>query len=268
MASRCGSDDFLTRSRTGNVENTLSEEAVVFVRSLCASTYQNMIHCCQSSPRRPAEMPFAVSRCEIANYSANCTDASRNSRYGRTERACQGNRRRRGQGLFHNEPVGSNAVWLRPGWDYFSNFNGDARACEPVCRRRPARSSRETAGLSGWPSSEPCTARADGRVLLSGPSACGTCSADAPLSPYCPKQYRQRSCASEDWGVREVPLRHRRVGRVGLPKRGPFFPASQWLELYGRFPRVRCSNAGVRCAFRYPLGKTFFPRAKREDGRR
>jgi hypothetical protein len=30
MASRCGLDDFLTASRTGNVENTLSEEAVVF----------------------------------------------------------------------------------------------------------------------------------------------------------------------------------------------------------------------------------------------
>src|SRR5712692_2966197 len=99
----------------------------------------------------------------------------------------------------------ANTVWLRPGWNHLANITGDARAYEPVCRRMPSRLSRETAGLSGWPSSEPCRAGADGRVLQSDPSVCGTCSKGAPLCPNYPKQYRQRSCASEDWGARVAP---------------------------------------------------------------
>src|ERR1700674_436910 len=104
---------------------------------------------------------------------------------------------------------GGGAGWLGPGWVCLGDIwtaRGDARACEPVCRRKPSRNSRETAGLSGWPSSEPCRAGADGPVLECDPSACGTCSEDELLSRSCPKRYRQRSCASEDWGVREVLL--------------------------------------------------------------
>src|SRR6202158_820478 len=144
-------------------------------------------------------------------------------------------------------------LWLRRGWDRVANIKatrGNARASEPVWRRKTSRPSRETARLSGWPSSEPCRAGADGQVLRCDPSACGTCSEDEPLSRNCPKRYRQRSCASGDWGVQGVLLRHRRVGRVGLREREPSSPAFQWLEQYGRFPRVKCSTVGVRCAFR------------------
>src|ERR1700737_1193995 len=145
---------------------------------------------------------------------------------------------------------------LRPGWGRLGNIKatgGDARAWEPVWRRKTSRPSRETAGLSGWPSSEPCRAGADGQVLQCDPSACGTCSEAEPLSRNCPKRYRRRFCACEDWGVRVVPLRHRKVDKEGLPKRGPSFPAFQWQEPYGRFLRVKCSSVGVRCAFRCPL---------------
>ena len=162
------------------------------------------------------------------------------------------------------------AVWLRPGWDHLGDIrytHGDARAYEPVWRRKPSRPGRENAQLSGWPSSGPSRAGADGQVLQCDPSACGTCSEDVPLSRSCPKRYRQRSCASEDWGVRVVPLRHRKVDKGGLPKRAPSFPVFQWQERYGRFLRGKCSSVGVRCAFRYPLGRTSLLRAKREADR-
>src|ERR1700730_14741643 len=107
--------------------------------------------------------------------------------------------------------------------------------------------------LSGWPSFEPCTAEADGQVLRSDPSVCGTCSEAEPLFRYCPKQYRQRSCAWEDWGEREVLLRHKRVDRVGLRERGPFFPVFQLQEQYGRFPREKCNSVEARFAFRCHL---------------
>ncbi len=146
---------------------------------------------------------------------------------------------------------------------------------EPVCGRSPE-SSRETANLhfgmfrvnvSGWPSSEPCKAGADGRLLQCDPSACETCSADAPLSRNCPKRYRRRSCASEGWGVREVLLRHRRVDRVELPKRAPFSRAFRWPEPYGHSQHAIYSSEEVPFVFRYPLESIFFLRAAREDGR-
>ena len=144
---------------------------------------------------------------------------------------------------------------------------GDTRAYTPVCRKLPSRTSRETAGLSGWPSSEPDTAEADGRVLRYDPSVCGTCSEDAPLSRNFPKRCPQRSCASEGWGVREVLRRHRKVDKEGLPKRAPISRAFRWPEQYGHFRRGRYSNEAVQCAFRCPLEKAFFLRAAREDGR-
>src|SRR5579872_4098349 len=162
-------------------------------------------------------------------------------------------------------------VRLGPGWSRLDNNREtfvNSRAWEPVCRRAPNRAGREGRRPSGWPSSEPCTAGADGQVLQFDPSVCGTCSKGEPLSRYCPKQYRQRSCAWEGWGEREVLLRHRRVGRVGLRERGPFFPVFQWLEQYGHFPREKCSSVEARFAFLCPLGKTSFLRAAREDGRR
>jgi len=162
-------------------------------------------------------------------------------------------------------------VTLRPGWGRVhiaKTMRDDPRASVPVCRQEPSRWTRETAGLSGWPSSEPCKAGADGRLLQCDPSACETCSADAPLSLNSPTQYRQRSFASEGWGVPVVLHRHRRVDRVGLPKRVPSSPASQWPELYGHFQRGKYSNEAVRYAFRYPLGRTSFLRAVREDGHR
>src|SRR5580704_9424117 len=150
----------------------------------------------------------------------------------------------------------SGKVWVRPGWGRVhtaKTTRSDARASTPVCRIKPSRSSRETAGLSGWPSSEPCKAGAGGRLLQCDPSACETCSADVPLSLNCPRRYRQRSYASEGWGVPAVLHRHRTVDRVGLPKRVPSSPASQWPELYGHFQRGKYSNEAVQYAFRYPL---------------
>src|SRR6267154_2675246 len=159
--------------------------------------------------------------------------------------------------------------WHRPGRHHLANIEGTrggTRAERSVCWKTPSRISRETAGLSGWPSSEPCTAEADGQVLRCDPSAGGTCSADAPLSRRCPKRYRRRFSASEGWGVREVLLRHRKVDKEGLPKREPFSRAFRWPEPYGRFRRGRYSNEAVRCAFRCPLGRTSSLRAVREDG--
>src|ERR1035437_3670181 len=162
-----------------------------------------------------------------------------------------------------------NEIWGRPGWGEFRDINttcGETWAFERVCQRRTSRPGRDTAGLSGWPFSEPCKAGADGHLLEYDPSACGTCSEDEPLSRTCPKQYRRHSCASEDWGVRVVLLRHRTVDKGGLPKRGPFFRVFQWQEPYGRFPRVKCSSVAVQYASRYPLERTSFLRAEREDG--
>jgi hypothetical protein len=161
-----------------------------------------------------------------------------------------------------------NEIWVRPGWSEFRDINTTCsaiRTFEPFGQRRSSRPRRDTAELSGWPFSEPCTAGADGHFLQYEPSACGTCSEDEPLSRTCPKRYRRRSCASEDWGVRVVLLRHRTVDKGGLPKRGPFFPVFQWLERYGRFPRVKCSSVVSRYVSRCPLEKTCVLRAARED---
>jgi hypothetical protein len=161
--------------------------------------------------------------------------------------------------------------WLGPGSGRLGQNKAareNPRACRLVCRTERSHVSRETAGLSDWPSFEPYKAGADGQVLQFDPSVCGTCSEGEPLFRYYPKRYRQRSCASVGWGVREVPLRHRRVGRVGLRERGPSFPVFQWLEQYVRFPREKYNSAEVRCVSQYPLGKTSFLRARHEDGRR
>src|ERR1700731_172415 len=155
-------------------------------------------------------------------------------------------------------------VWPRPGWGRRDN----SRACKPVCQRKPYHVNPEGGRLSGWPSFEPCTAGADGQVLRCDPSACGTCSEAEPLFRYCPKQYRQRFCAWEGWGEREVLLRHRKVGRVALRARVSFLPVFQWLERYGLFPRNKCSSVEPRFTFLCRLGKTSFLRAAREDGRR
>src|SRR5579872_2712021 len=135
-------------------------------------------------------------------------------------------------------------------------------------RERSVRVGRRPAGLSGRPSSEPCTAGDGGRLLQCGPSACETCSEDEPLFRCCPTQFRRRSCASEGWAVPAAPLHRRRVGRVGLPGREPFSRVFQWPERYGHFPRGRYSSGAVRCAFRCPLGKTSFLRVEREDDHR
>jgi hypothetical protein len=155
--------------------------------------------------------------------------------------------------------------WLWPGWYYFgrekTKESNATRAREPVWPRTPVRpvpEGRKSAGLSGWPSSEPCKAGAGGRLLQCDPSACETCSEDEPLSRCCPKRFRRRFCASEDWAAREVLLRHRRVDREGLPGRGPFSRAFRWPERCGHFRRGRYSSEAVRCAFRCPLGRTFF----------
>src|SRR5579872_3919497 len=140
-------------------------------------------------------------------------------------------------------------IWPRPGWgrlDNFRTFGREARAYKPVCRKIPSRLCRDTAGLSGWPFSEPCKAGADGRLLRCDPSTCETCSVNEPLFLNCPIQYRQRSYASEGWGVPAVLLRHRTVDRVGLPKRAPFSPTFRWPERYGHFPRGKCSNEAVQ----------------------
>src|SRR5580704_14093182 len=165
----------------------------------------------------------------------------------------------------------SGKVWVRPGWGRVhtaKTTRSDARASTPVCRIKPSRWSRETAGLSGWPSSEPCKAGAGGRLLQCDPSVCETCSEDEPLSRRCPRRSRRRFCASEGWEARVALLHHRRVGRVGLPGREPFSRAFRWPEPYGHFRRARYSSEAVRCAFRCPLGSTFFLRARREADHR
>src|SRR5690349_11724274 len=152
--------------------------------------------------------------------------------------------------------------WHRPEGHRLGDGEAPAkRALELVCRRKRSRLDRENAGSSDWPSSEPCTTGADGRVLRSDPSVCGTCSKGEPLFRCCPKRCRQRSCVSEDWGVREALLRHRRVDKVGLRERGPSFPVFQWLEQYARFPREKYSSVEARFASRYHLGKISFLRA-------
>src|ERR1035437_9813540 len=55
----------------------------------------------------------------------------------------------------------------RPRWSEFRDINttcGDTWAFESVCQRRTSRPGRDTAGLSGWPFSEPCKAGADGHL--------------------------------------------------------------------------------------------------------
>jgi hypothetical protein len=66
--------------------------------------------------------------------------------------------------------------WLRPGWYYFGREttpeSNTTQALKPVWQRalfRPIGRDRKLAGLSEWPSSEPCKAGAGGRLLQCDP---------------------------------------------------------------------------------------------------